>query len=229
MKKSIIFAFLSLMLCSSCTSSIAMLSSKLSNIGNTIRTKANNLFIQEIDDTKLVVTAAEFYGAFDEEFVPLNQEEMNATITNAPIPQPAITPGSKGSPVPTIDKFKSPGNVLGSIFKKIYFHTDQYTPKDADAKKSLQKIANHLKKHPSMYIFIEGHCDQRASESYNLALGTKRANTIRKILINYGANPNQLYSISYGKERPVDVAKNKNAYAKNRRVSFKIYAEDKKI
>ncbi|MCH9617746.1 MAG: Peptidoglycan-associated lipoprotein [Chlamydiia bacterium] len=188
-----------------------------------MRSKANALFDRDIDDQRLVVTSSEFFGANEEEFIPLNEEEMNTKIVSRAIPQPAQTPGAEGSSVPAIAKFKKPGNSLSSLFKTIYFNTDQYTPNAATSKMDMQKLATYLKKHPSTYIFVEGHCDERASESYNLALGTKRAGAIRTILVNYGANPNQLYSISYGKERPAVAGKSKAVFAKNRRVEFKIY------
>ena len=226
MKKTVLLSFTSLLLCTSCTSSISKLTSRLTHFSDVIRSKVHHFLADKEDDSKLVVTAAEFYGAYNDEFIPLDTEEINGKITAAAIPQPAATPGAKGSTIPSINSFMVPGSVLKSTFVKIYFNTDSYSPKDAAAKKSLQRMANYLKRHPKTYIFVEGHCDERASESYNLALGTKRANTIRTILVNYGVNPNQLYSISYGKERPAASGHNKTAYARNRRVSFKIY-EDK--
>jgi peptidoglycan-associated lipoprotein len=227
MKKTLLLSFTSLLLCTSCANSISKLSTRLNHLGGILKSKVNYLLSDETQDSKLVVTAAEFYGAYNEEFVPLNSEEINGKITSLAIPQPSITPGTLGSTIPSINSFKEPASILKSIFVKIFFNTDSYTPKDAEAKKSLEKMANYLKKHPKTYVFIEGHCDERASESYNLALGTKRSNNIRTILVNYGVNPNQLYTISYGKERPIALGHNKASYEKNRRVAFKIY-EDKK-
>jgi peptidoglycan-associated lipoprotein len=228
MKKTVILAYLSLLLCTSCTSTLTKLSNKANNAFTVLRSKANALFDRNIDDHRLVVTSSEFFGANEEEFIPLNQDEMNSNVISAAIPQPAQTPGGEGSTVPAIQMFKSPGSSLGKLFRTIYFNTDQYTPNGDTSKIDMQKLASYLKKHPSTYIFVEGHCDERASESYNLALGTKRAGAIRTILVNYGANPNQLYSISYGKERPAARGKSKAIFAKNRRVEFKLYDRQNK-
>ncbi|MCH9621193.1 MAG: Peptidoglycan-associated lipoprotein [Chlamydiia bacterium] len=225
MKKINIFAFSLLFLCSSCSSQVSALSDRLTHFTAFLKTKAIEYLEDPANENRVAYTPAEFFGAADDEFIPLNREEINSKITDIPIPQPSATPGAKNSPIPSIQMFSNPNSILAAIFKKIYFNTDQYSPKTATAKKDLQKIANYLKKNPNTFIFIEGHCDERASESYNLALGTKRAGTIRKILVNYGVNPNQLYTISYGKEKPAVKGKSKDVYAKNRRVAFKLYSK----
>lgn len=82
-----------------------------------------------------------------------------------------------------------------------------------------------MKERPNMYLFVMGHCDQRASESYNLALGTRRSQAIKKLLIQRGVPASHIYTISFGKEMPLDARATKEAYAKNRRVEFKIYTK----
>ncbi len=77
--------------------------------------------------------------------------------------------------------------------------------------------------HPNIYIFIEGHTDERGPQAYNLALGSRRANTVRNLLINEGVDPDRLFTISYGKERPVILERHEEGWAKNRRGEFKIY------
>jgi len=69
---------------------------------------------------------------------------------------------------------------------------------------------------------IEGHCDERGTIEYNLALGERRANSVKNYLVNYGIDPNRLTTISYGEERPKDPRHNEEAWAKNRRVEFVI-------
>lgn len=223
MKKITVLAFGSLLFCTSCTSQMAAISDRLSAFGEMLRSKAIAFLEDSVDEERISYTPAEFFGSADDEFIPLDQSEIKDKITETPIPQPSATPGAKESPIPSIRHFATPANKLASIFKKVYFNTDQYSPKSPAAKKDLQKMASYLKKHKNTFVFIEGHCDERASESYNQALGTKRAGNIRKILVNYGVNPNQLYTISYGKERPELKGRSKEVYAKNRRVAFKIY------
>ena len=79
-----------------------------------------------------------------------------------------------------------------------------------------------LKENPDIKLTIEGHCDERGTIEYNLALGERRANAVKNYLINYGINPKRLSTISYGKERPLDPRSNEEAWAKNRRAAFVI-------
>ena len=82
-----------------------------------------------------------------------------------------------------------------------------------------------LSEHPDAVIRIEGHCDERGSDEYNMALGEKRAATARDYLINYGFNADNLSIISYGESRPVDPGHNEEAWAKNRRAEFIVISE----
>ena len=223
MKKNFILSVSLILICTSCTNYLTKLSDKILDYTAIIESKSSKFFNRDTQEPDNIISSAEFYGSSDDEFIPLKHGEINSKITTENIPQPSSTPGTKQSFLPSISSFKTPNQMLASIFKKIYFHTDQYQPKDAEGKKTLKQIANFLKKHPNIYVFIEGHCDARASESYNLALGSKRANNIRNTIIKYGSTPNQLYTISYGKEKPVAKGITRLAYAKNRRVSFKIY------
>jgi peptidoglycan-associated lipoprotein len=225
MKKTPIVSLLSLLLLTGCTNTIALFSQHASKFTRLIQTKVARLIDPDDHESRLIVSPAEFYGNLNDEFVPLNIDEFDSMNLNPPIPQPFHTPGSEGSVVPGIDSFSIPGGHLAELFKRIHFNTDQYTPSSQNDKILLQKMAAYLKKHPNTYVFIEGHCDERGSEAYNLALGTKRSGTVRNILISYGANPNQLYSISYGKEKPLTLGKSKEIYAKNRRASFKLYSK----
>ncbi len=213
------------MLCSGCTNSIALFSQHATKFGKLIQSKVAKFIEPEADESRLIVTPAEFYGNLDADFIPLDINEMDGKIMTAAVPQPSLTPGSEGSALPGIDSFISPGGSLAEIFKRIHFDTDQYTLNSQNDKVLLQKMAAYLKKHPNTYVFIEGHCDERGSESYNLALGTKRAGMVRNMLVNNGVNPNQLYSVSYGKEKPLALGKSKETYAKNRRACFKIYSK----
>jgi peptidoglycan-associated lipoprotein len=74
-----------------------------------------------------------------------------------------------------------------------------------------------LKKYSNVKIQIEGHCDERGTVEYNLALGERRANSTKKYLTSLGISPDRISTISYGKERPADPGHNEEAWAKNRR------------
>lgn len=101
----------------------------------------------------------------------------------------------------------------------IYFEFDSFglTPK---AKKVLADKAAYLKAHPAVKVLIEGHCDERGTAEYNLALGERRARAALDYLVFLGIDPKRLTSVSYGEERPVDPGHNEEAWAKNRRAHF---------
>lgn len=98
----------------------------------------------------------------------------------------------------------------------VYFAFDKYDLTH-EAIQTLKINAVWLKRNPHVKVIIEGHCDERGSVEYNLALGEKRAKTVEEFYITLGVDPNQLRIISYGEERPVDPGKTEEAYAKNRR------------
>jgi peptidoglycan-associated lipoprotein len=98
----------------------------------------------------------------------------------------------------------------------IYFEFDQYILSDS-GKQVLDKKAKWLKDFPSAKAQIEGHCDERGSAEYNLALGQKRADAVMQYLVSLGINSNRLSTISYGKEKPLDPGHTEDAWAKNRR------------
>jgi len=115
---------------------------------------------------------------------------------------------------------KTPG-IEGEVFesqllKDIHFDFDKYDVRPMDAE-ILMENAALLKKHPSMKVQIEGYCDERGTEEYNLALGERRANSTKKSLLSLGISPDRISTISYGEERPLDPRHNEEAWARNRR------------
>jgi len=103
--------------------------------------------------------------------------------------------------------------------RDIYFDFDKFnlTP---DARKVLAEKASFLNAHPEIKIKIEGHCDERGTREYNLALGERRAKSAQDYLVFLGINPTRVSTISYGEERPVDPGHNEEAWTKNRRAHF---------
>ena len=106
----------------------------------------------------------------------------------------------------------------------IHFEFDKYQLTD-EARDIMAANAVALDEHPDATIRIEGNCDERGSDEYNMALGEKRAATARDYLINYGITPGRISIISYGESRPVDPGHNEDAWAKNRRDDFKTISE----
>ena len=98
----------------------------------------------------------------------------------------------------------------------IYFDTDKYDI-DATDQLALAKQAQWLRKYPSKRASVEGHADERGTREYNLALGERRANAAKNYLISLGVDPSRLSTVSYGKERPVALGSDEQAWAQNRR------------
>lgn len=101
----------------------------------------------------------------------------------------------------------------------VYFDFDQANLSDA-TKETLHQHAQWLQRHPELNLTIEGHCDQRGTVEYNLALGDLRAQAVREYLVSLGVAADRLAPVSYGKERPVDPDTGEAAWAKNRRAHF---------
>ncbi len=109
------------------------------------------------------------------------------------------------------------GEILETkLLKDIHFDFDKYDIRPGDAE-ILKENAALLKKYTNVKIQIEGHCDERGTIEYNLALGERRANNTKQYLTSLGISPDRISAISYGKERPLDPGHNEEAWAKNRR------------
>jgi len=98
----------------------------------------------------------------------------------------------------------------------VFFDFDQYNLKP-EGQATLQAQAAWLAKYPAVTLTIEGHCDERGTREYNLALGERRANSARAYLISLGVDANRLQVISYGKDRPFAVGSDETSWAQNRR------------
>jgi len=98
----------------------------------------------------------------------------------------------------------------------IYFETDRYNIDSADAA-ALQSQAQYLMQYSGVNVTIEGHCDERGTREYNLALGERRANAAKNYLVSLGVDASRVRTVSYGKERPAALGSNEGAWAQNRR------------
>jgi peptidoglycan-associated lipoprotein len=105
------------------------------------------------------------------------------------------------------------------IDEDIYFDFDQAVIRP-DAQEVLRRNAEFLRENPGVSVVIEGHCDERGTSEYNLALGERRALASKAFLMNLGISSSRLSTISYGEERPVDPGSNEEAWARNRRAHF---------
>ena len=110
----------------------------------------------------------------------------------------------------------TPAEELASIGDRDFFDYDS-SALSAEAKATLAAQAAFLAGNPSVTITVEGHCDERGTREYNLALGERRATAARDYLVAQGVNAARIKTISYGKERPSFIGSNPYAYSKNRR------------
>ena len=129
-------------------------------------------------------------------------------------PAPAPAPKEKPAPAPGPDK------MAGMVMQEdIYFAFDRSSLSPM-AQENLRRKAEWLRANPDATVTIEGHCDERGTNEYNLALGDRRAESAKSVLVDLGISSKRLATISYGEERPVDPRSTEEAWAKNRRAHF---------
>lgn len=112
----------------------------------------------------------------------------------------------------------------GSVLKDVNFAFDKYDL-DETAKGILQGNADWLSQHKEINFVVEGHCDERGTPEYNMALGQKRAQTVYDYLRGLGITAERMSTVSYGEELPLDPRHNLEAWAKNRRAHFRVERE----
>lgn len=105
---------------------------------------------------------------------------------------------------------------IANVGDRVFFDFDKYNLR-SDAKATLDKQAAWLKKYPNYSLTVEGHADERGTREYNLALGERRANSVKEYLVANGLPAARVKTISYGKERPVALGSNEAAWSQNRR------------
>lgn len=135
-----------------------------------------------------------------------------APVVEAPAPTPAP------APVVAVDPLNDPTSILAK--RSVYFPFDVSAIQDDD-KPIVEAHGKYLSEHPDRKVRVEGNCDERGSGEYNLALGQRRADSVKKMLILSGANASQIDAVSYGKEKPVCTEHNEACWKQNRRSDIK--------
>ena len=140
-----------------------------------------------------------------------------------PVAEPSVVPPE---PVPEDALASAPLDDLNrnSPLKPVFFDLDS-SDLSPDGQKTLDENAKVLKRYGSWAITIEGHCDERGTAEYNLALGERRAAAARAYLVSLGIASDRLRTVSYGKEFPFDPGHDESAFSKNRRAHFVITAK----
>ena len=161
--------------------------------------------------TAVLLTSALALGACakkaPEELPPVQQ----TTTTPTPTPTAAVPSG------PSVGSQQHFEQAVGSS-SVIYFDTDRFNIDSSDAA-ALQAQAQYFARFPQLTFTIEGHCDERGTREYNLALGERRANAAKNYLVSLGVSPDRIRTVSYGKERPVALSSTAAAWAQNRRAA----------
>ena len=103
-----------------------------------------------------------------------------------------------------------------TVGDRVFFEVDQSTLNDV-AQATLREQAGFLLTNVEYTAIIEGHADERGTREYNLALGARRASAVQDFLVSQGVAPNRLRTVTYGKERPIEVCSNESCYSQNRR------------
>ncbi len=125
-------------------------------------------------------------------------------------------PETSVAPVRTGPEPGTQEDLVLNVGDRVFFDLDKYDLK-RKARRTLENQAAWLNKYPRTKIVIEGHCDERGTREYNLALGERRANAVKNYLVALGVNESRISTLSYGKERPVALGSNESAWAQNRR------------
>jgi peptidoglycan-associated lipoprotein len=126
-----------------------------------------------------------------------------------------------GSESTSASDLSDPATGEGGALTDIHFEFDQSSLSD-EAKSILERNATWLQSHRDTNVLVEGHCDERGTVEYNLALGERRAEAARDYLVSLGVSASRLRTSSFGKEKPLDPASNEAAWARNRRAHFAV-------
>ena len=133
----------------------------------------------------------------------------------------------RGEDIPIVEtpplQFIEPSAEDKLVLRNIYFDFDKSSIR-AEFQPVLEGIAAWLNDRPDKHLLVEGHTDERGTNEYNLALGERRALSVRRYLVGLGISPDRLHTISFGEERPADPGHGESAWAENRRAEFKVSA-----
>ena len=215
-----IFIALILLLTASCSRNSSQTWEDVKTAGRYMQ-KGVDAILGRDHESRMLSSDEDFTGPYNEDFIPLSDSDLNQQLSEKAMPAAKVSPGQFG--IPSLERFYAAPDSLKSLFGSIHFQTDQHVLKSKDEIATLFKLATYLKENDNVYLVIEGHCDERASASYNMALGMRRANSVRSFLVKHGADLNRIYTISRGKEQPLALGHSPEDWKINRRSEFRIF------
>ena len=176
----------------------------------------------------IILSGALVFAGCSSTTTPTTEPSATAAATPAPAEKKKVDSGkttestTKAPPSSSLDALQrgeSTATPASSPLKDVYFDFDRYDLR-ADSREILKANSAWLKTNPSAQVQIEGHCDERGTTEYNVALGSRRAESVKDYLVTLGTSADRLSSISYGEEVPVCREQTEECWQKNRRVRF---------
>ena len=191
-----------------------------------MRRQPNTLMALAVVMTVVVGACAKKQPPVARPMPPPSNTTPTATVAPPPPPTPVAEPTITVPPVPddSLSSISLDDLNRDSPLKPLFFELDS-SEVSADGQKLLQENAAIMKKYPTWQITIEGHCDERGTAEYNLALGERRALAAKNYLVSLGIPADKVKTVSYGKEFPFDPGHDDNAWKNNRRAHFVITAK----
>ena len=150
---------------------------------------------------------------------PAKEEKESAEKTPEKITEQKIASGKES--VESQEKGTGAMEEKEGMFKDINFDYDKYNIKD-EYKSELKSVASWMTKNSAAKLSVEGHCDDRGTNEYNLALGDRRAKAVKDYLVSLGVSSSKVETISYGEEKPLCTEQTEECWAKNRRAHFAV-------
>jgi len=133
----------------------------------------------------------------------MTQDNTPPTSMSSTTPSSTVVPGSAE-------------DLKVNVGDTVHFDYNEFNVTDSD-RAILQRQATWLQKYPAVRVTVEGHCDERGTREYNLALGARRANSVKEYLVSLGVSSGRIDTVSYGKERPMCIESDESCWAQNRR------------
>lgn len=155
---------------------------------------------------------------------PPTPTASNTTTVTPPVQPPAQPPRVTPPPAPTGPSAGSKADFAVKATDRVYFDYDAYNL-DSDDQRSLASQIAWLKQFPSTRVEVQGHADERGTRDYNIALGERRAQSVKSFLVAQGIAESRIQTISFGKDKPLDMGRDEAAWARNRNAYTNVIVE----